>query len=98
MTTWERAGADIPALRNRPEVHSFLYSYWEAFFALSRSRSVGFAVNPVSIADIVAYMELKGIFDPEEREDFLHFMQEMDAEFLAWANKNSDKKNRSSRG
>ncbi|MDR1648762.1 MAG: hypothetical protein LBR71_00750 [Synergistaceae bacterium] len=54
---------------------------------LSRARGAGFAVNPISLSDLLAYLALAGVHNEEERWEYLYFIQEMDAEFLEWVGK-----------
>ena len=51
---------------------------------LSNARSAGFALNPISLSDLLAYLALTGVHSEEERAEYLYFVQEMDAEFLEW--------------
>lgn len=60
-----------------------LLKYWNAFVLLSRSRTSHFAgSNPIALSEIKAFFEIFEINDIEEREDFVYFIKELDAELL----------------
>lgn len=83
----EEKGEDIPALRNKPELEDYLRPYWEAFYVLTHSRQVGFGIGAIPLSEIDAYLRLYGIDDPEERDELVFFIREMDMEFLAFHNR-----------
>lgn len=57
---------------------------------LSTQRQYGMSSpQPVSMADIHAYVEYHEIRETEDREDFLYFITQMDLAFIAdWRVKN----------
>jgi len=57
-----------------------LIEYFEAFYYLSSKRTVGFsAENPISVSDIVAYLQL---YPTDNLDLFMCLLQEMDDEYL----------------
>ena len=57
-----------------------MIEYLEAFFYLSQRRTVGFsAENPISTADIAAYLQL---FPTDNVHLFTYLIGEMDSEYL----------------
>lgn len=66
---------------------------------LTSSRQFGMAApQPILISEIVAYCELMGINDPDEREEFLHHVQKMDLVFQADFRARNPSSSSSSRG
>lgn len=80
----ENDGAPLPeVLTKAPELPQGLYATWKAFAMLSRSRSYNFGgSNPIQIAEILAYFEMFGITDFEDRETMLYLIKELDSEYL----------------
>ena len=81
----------MPALEERPELDECETWYLRAFRTLSASRQAGFGQNPITLADMLAFMQIHGINDLNDREDFVFLVQEMDAEFMDHVNKKAQK-------
>jgi hypothetical protein len=91
--------ADFPILNSQPELFPDLLWIWEGFMFLTSSRQFGMASpQPILISEIVAYCELMGINDPDEREEFLHHVQKMDLVFQADFRARNPSSSSSSRG
>ncbi len=81
----ERGGdlRDFPILSSRPALFSDLIWVWEAFTQLSGARQVGFnGPLPLSMSEVLAYAQFRGIESPDEREELLHFVQYLDKVWL----------------
>lgn len=74
-------GVDVPALRERPDVGPDIFTYWEGFVALHKSRTSGFGPNPIQFAEIAAYLAL---FPVDDVELFVSIVKQLDSEFLKW--------------
>lgn len=85
MEKRSRDGHDVPALRNRPRLRPELTGYWNAFIELHSRRSIGYSANPIPLTEILAYLELMEVDDPEERRDYVQFVTFLDGEWLAWS-------------
>lgn len=75
----ESSGVSPKALENRPELHDWMKEYLYAFRKLNRTRPMGMGVNPISLTEIKAYLDLYGASD---QEAFIDYILEMDAAFL----------------
>lgn len=74
---------NYPILKGRPEIWPDLFWVWEAFSFLSSSRQMGFnGPQPISLTEILAYAEFRGIHSPDEREELLHHVQKLDSQYL----------------
>lgn len=92
----EQEGTHIPLLDTRPELYPDLIKYFEAFNALSSSRATSFSGAghiPRSEARSYIIEELR-ILDFEEQQEFLHWIQVMDNEFVGFHSEKSKKKTR----
>jgi hypothetical protein len=75
---------DFPILKSRPELWPDLVWVWEAYMFLSSSRQMGFAgPQPISLAEVLAYSDFRGIEDADERDELLHHVQRLDQIYLA---------------
>lgn len=69
-------------LLEKPELDDMERYYWRVFHDLNASRPVGFGAASVPISEILAYCELYGINDINERSDLVYIMAEMNSEFI----------------
>lgn len=83
-------GQKVQAIENKPALFADLQGVWNAFMCLHRSRGVGFVPNPISMSDLLAYFELFGPDDPDERMEIAAFIWFLDDVFLKWAKEKSD--------
>jgi len=68
----------------RPELYEDMRPAWEAFRALSQSRSLGMsAPNPITAADIEAYLRLHGITDEETLVEVYDAVRALDVVWCA---------------
>lgn len=78
----EQTGVTPEAIESYPLVPDIFHEYCSAFTVLSSRRTVGMALNPISLADIKAYVDLFGT--PNYGiEIFVEMIGKMDAEFIA---------------
>jgi len=95
VVEWElQWGEDLPlldrrrqrglpsALDHRPEPYEDVADALVAFRQLSRARTAGFAPNPISIAEIEAWLRLNDVTATEDRREFVVLIQAMDQVWL----------------
>jgi hypothetical protein len=63
--------------------------YIEGFFTLSSCRTYGMAMNPISFADIAAYMM---VFPPLDKYRFVKYIKQMDNAFITTVQKQQESK------
>lgn len=84
---------DFPILVSRPALWADLVWIWEAYIHLSTSRQLGFSgPQPLSISEVLAYADFRGIHNLDEREELLHHVQALDQIFMADFNARNPKK------
>ncbi len=78
------------ALLSRPKLRVTDVPFADAFYALHAARTFGAAApNPISLAEIWAYVSFQGIASPAERSKYLRLIQLLDQVYLGhWADKN----------
>lgn len=84
-----QTGVEPLALLNRPDLPDYLLEYINAFDLLTTRRSVGLAVNPISLSEIAKYIEIFGCTEPDVF--FLHIIK-MDLEFMKMVTESKDEK------
>lgn len=52
-----------PLLREQPPLAPHLRALYMAFLDLSAQRAVGFAMSPIAVADVEAYLRIHGVAD-----------------------------------
>ena len=57
---------------------------WQAFLSLNAARQVGMEVNSITLSDILAYCELTGIDEQDERAELLTVVQRLDDAYLKY--------------
>ncbi len=62
---------------------------WRAFAQLSCQRQVGFGTVPLAVCDIVAWMEIHGVFDVSERMNLFQIITSLDNVWMKWAEEKS---------
>jgi hypothetical protein len=73
-----------PALDKKPEVQEWMLEFIQAFDVLSSRRTVGMGANPISMQDILAYLQIYGSSDVDL---FVKYIIAMDIEFMQFINK-----------
>lgn len=82
----QKAGVQVAALDNAPELDEWLYCYWKAFNELNPTRNISEAgPSGILVSEIVAWLDLNCIPDPESRCEFLFYIRQIDIEFLAYS-------------
>ena len=79
MEELEDSGKRAKALESKPEIEEEMKEYVEAFAILSSQRSVGMGPNPISLTDILSYLQIYGATCIEE---FMYHILSMDSTFL----------------
>lgn len=80
----EDSGMSPKALENKPEIHTWMIEYIDAFEVLNQTRSYGMAPNPISLTEILAYLQLYGSSDAAS---FVKYILAMDEAFLSATSK-----------
>ena len=76
-------GKVVKAIENRPQLYDDLQDVWRAFTELNCARTTGgFAPNPISLAEIEAWLRLNGIESDETKQEYYQFIRAMDVIFL----------------
>lgn len=76
--------ANYPILSSKPEIFTDLIWVWEGFLTLSSARQLGFnGPQPISLSELLAFLQYRGIEDPEDREEFVTLVQSLDQVFMA---------------
>jgi hypothetical protein len=78
---WAQTKIEPEALKSKPDVPAHLWAYYRTFLTLSTRRQVGMAINPISMTDIVAYMDKFGTPEDDD-EKFVAYIVLMDSAFL----------------
>jgi hypothetical protein len=92
-------GEDVPALQSMPIIDEGGYTAWAAFHALSGRRSGnGFGPNPISTSEIVYWMDLNEVTDPEQRLDYYYLVSVLDDEWLKIVSEQSEQSRRPPHG
>ena len=90
----EAEGERVKPLENKPELYSDLKLDFDAFNILSTSRPVGFSYGAIPISEILAYCNMFGIDDYEERKEFIKRIKILDRAYLNFHNKKSKQANK----
>lgn len=67
------------ALETKPILYDWMIEYLEGFQVLSRTRSIGMALNPIPLTEIESYLRLYGSIDPIR---FIRYICKMDSVYL----------------
>lgn len=69
-----------------PEIFDGGQVYLDAFWLLNAGRSAGGmgAINPIALAEILAYFQIFKIDGIEERDEYVYFVRALDATFLKY--------------
>lgn len=78
----DTTGKTPPALLNRPVLKPHLAHLLEAFYELSSQRMIGEVPQPIQISEILAYVDLLGVIEPEDRQQLLKAIRTLDAAYL----------------
>ena len=77
------------ALLNAPELDEASFPIWQAFSELHEART-----SPrLSILEIVAWLDLNEVLDPELRREYYAVVTKMDQAWKDWADANSKSRN-----
>lgn len=80
-----RFGTPLPdRIRNAPELNLGSELYYTGFLELTSCRQLGMGIGPIPLLSILEYCIIRGI-DGEQGEDFLWFIQRLDAKYLDWS-------------
>ena len=82
-----KQGHDVPAIDNKPELFKDLQSYWFAFFNLHASRTVDMNPQPISPANLLAWLDIPGVCGTEARMRYYLHITALDLAWLKWARK-----------
>lgn len=82
----EDKGLNPQALNSKPILNDWMQEYIIAFDILSSRRSIGFSLNPISMSDILAYIQ---IYSTNDIDSFVKFIIIMDSTFLSYMAKSN---------
>ena len=85
-------GVDVPALRAIPVIADHLRPVMQLWTFLHGRRQVGFAANPITLADMMSGLDFYEIVGVVKREDWLELLVAMDQKFLAEERKKTPRK------
>ena len=85
LERYRRAGIRVAALESKPDLYDDLRPLWQAFWQLSRCRPSGWGPSAIPVSEIVAYLDLRHITDPDTRVEWADLIAVMDNEWLRWA-------------
>ena len=90
----KRAAKGLPtkALDDRPSLYVDLGPIWQAFNELHSARPSGFGPMAIPVSEILAWMDLQGIYDRETRLEYYSLIRVMDIYWLKWAAKENESK------
>lgn len=89
----EQEGTHIPLLDTRPDLYPDLIKYFEAFNALSSSRTTSFSgAGHIPISEIRSYLDEMNTMDFEERQEYIHWIQTLDNEYVGFHSEKSKKR------
>ena len=77
-------GQVAQALKNRPDVQERLQPFWEAFWVVHPSRSIGMKAGAISIDSIVSYLRLLGYSSMDELRRGAVLVMALDNEWRKW--------------
>jgi hypothetical protein len=80
-----KRGEPTPALEDRPVLYEDLLYVWQAFNELHTGRQSGFGPAPFAPGDILAWMNIHGFTEVEERVELYELLLAMDSTWLMWA-------------
>lgn len=63
--------------------------YLQAFYVLNGTRQSGMGPNPITLTEMLAYLQLYGT---EDKDAFIEYMLKMDASFLSVKAKQAERK------
>jgi len=89
-------GEDVPFLRDRPDILPHALWISDAFSVLAQQRWTGHenTPQPIPISEILAYADLHGITDYDERIDLLDGIITMDDAAMKYMRGEIDKRNK----
>ena len=80
---YKSTGVQAKPLRERPRLKREDWRYLEAFETVAASRQVGMAgACPVTLQDILAYLEIFRVEEAHQRAKFTRLIQAMDGAYL----------------
>ena len=84
-------GEQADDVKNAPELYEWNHPVWSGFHSLSGSRqwTMGGAVS-IPFSEMVAWLSEMRIADPDERNELMGMLQEMDRVYLGWVNRDED--------
>lgn len=84
----------IPALDSKPTLYPDLVLDWEAFWTISSSRQIGMSLGSIQISEVLAFMEMFGIDDYDQRKAMLRRIQVLDSAYLEYFAEKEKRKKR----
>lgn len=57
---------------------------WSVFQDLHNHRSIGMGLNPLTMTEMIMYLEIQGVTEGEEMTECLRYLSVLDNEFLQY--------------
>jgi hypothetical protein len=86
-------GLPTPSWDNRPVIFEDLVPVWNAFWALSDARDVGWGANPIRASDVLAHLSLSNV-SKDERGEWYALIRYLDALYLAEQQRRREKRDK----
>ena len=91
MQKRKAAGKEVPALDSKPELDDEMQVVWRIWRQLHQCRQVGMGLCPLAVPDIVAALELYGVYD---KTTYFEWIVAVDQAWLTWASEENERKRR----
>lgn len=79
----EKTTGETPkSLRDRPLLNEAQHFFVSSFYDLNDSRSTAGSHHPITVQEILAYIQILGGFQEAEKYRFLKVIQALDAVFI----------------
>jgi len=79
LAQMETEGRAVP---EAPEIHEYERFFWDGFWRLVSSRSIGMALGGIPMSEMRAYLDLACVQDVETCMMFIDVVSALDSEFL----------------
>lgn len=84
MKKLKASGTHVPSLDAVPVLDPNVGIFWRAWEVLTKKRLINQSgPQPIMIAEVLAYANLARIEDPDDREDLMYFIGELDSIWLS---------------
>ena len=93
LNRWNKTGIIPQSLENKPDIEDVdLQNILDGFLQLNRARSAGWSANPLSITDIVTWLDFNLIDEYEDRQRYYYIFSALDMAYIEFVNKKNKRK------